>query len=141
MRQVEATHSRDISQLKDLFNGNRLLAHNVIHLLLSLLVAIRVLEQRVKQERQRSRRRFMASNQESNEVISDTDIVHFLASLGIDTVHHGRQKVLPLAVGIGSSSCHDFVCDLAHHLDVLKVLFRYGAVEYLGHRRTLKPLP
>lgn len=101
---MKATYSRDISQLKDLLNGNGFLAHNVIHLLLSLLVAIRVLEQRVKQERQRARRRLMTSNQEGNEVISDTDVVHLLPRLGIHTVHHGRQKILLLAVGIGSPS-------------------------------------
>ena len=79
-----------------MLNRDSILADNRINFLLSFPIDLRMFQHLVKSEGEHAGRRFMASNEEGNQIVDDALVTHMLAGFGIDPFEHCLEEILAL---------------------------------------------
>ncbi len=79
----------------------------------------------------------MTSNQESDDIVNDRFIGHFLPRLRVSSLQHGGEEVVPVVVRLSYSLAEHGLRRLAHNVYILVELGIAASVE---HRRQGNPL-
>ena len=120
----------DVAQLRQVLDPRHLLAQHLVDERPRLLQHVRILEQQIGREGQKSARGFVAGDQEGNHLIADVLVAQLLTGDGIDAVEHQvEQVVLLVALRIAPALGDEVARDLVHHLLVDLELARLGQHE------------
>lgn len=72
----------------------------------------------------------MTSNQESDNIINDRFISHFLPCLRVSSLQHSGEEVIPVVVRLGYSLAEHGLRRLAHNVYILVELGIAASVEH-----------